>query len=65
LATPADGYRSPSDGSAVWEGQTYSGVSGPRPVGIQPRPGVAVGAGGAASAAAAPAAPVPTPGFKL
>jgi pilus assembly protein CpaC len=65
LATPADGYRSPSDGSAVLEGQIYSGVSGPRPVAVQARPGMAVGAGGTASAVAAPAASVPAPGFKL
>jgi pilus assembly protein CpaC len=68
LATPVDGYRTPRDGTAVFEGQTFSGVSGPRPVAVQARPGVAVGAGGAAAAAnvgAVPAASVPAPGFKL
>ncbi|HJU77797.1 MAG TPA: type II and III secretion system protein family protein [Sphingomicrobium sp.] len=28
LATPADGYRAPTDVQQVWEGQTYKGVSG-------------------------------------
>jgi pilus assembly protein CpaC len=67
LATPVDGYRSPRDGTVFWEGQTYNGVSGPSPAGLQPRPGVAVGAGGAAAAPAAPApaASLPAPGFKL
>ncbi len=68
LATPVDGYRTPRDGTAILEGQTFSGVSGPRPVAVQARPGVAVGAGGAAAAAnvgAAPAAAIPAPGFKL
>lgn len=64
LATPVDGYRTPRDGTSFWEGQTYSGVSGARPVSVTPRPGVAIGAGGAAAVNAAPA-PVPAPGFKL
>jgi pilus assembly protein CpaC len=65
LATPVDGYRTPRDGTAVFEGQTFNGVSGPRPAAVTARPGMAVGAGGAAAASAAPAAPVPAPGFKL
>jgi pilus assembly protein CpaC len=64
MATPLDGLRSVRDGTAVLEGQTYSGVSGPRPTGVAPRPAVSVGAGGAAAATAAPG-PVPAPGFKL
>jgi pilus assembly protein CpaC len=65
MATPVDGYRTPRDGTAVFEGQTYNGVSGPRPAAVTARPGMAVGAGGAAAASAAPAAPVAAPGFKL
>lgn len=67
LATPVDGYRTPRDGTRVLEGQSYNGVSGPRPVGATARPGVAIGAGGAGavSAAPAPASSVPAPGFKL
>lgn len=66
LATPVDGYRTPRDGTAFWEGQTYSGVSGPRPVASNAQPGLAVSAGGsAATAAPAPAAALPAPGFKL
>jgi len=65
MATPVDGYSTPRDGTAVLEGQTFSGVSGPRPVAVTARPGMAVGAGGTAAASAAPAAPVPAPGFKL
>ncbi|MCW3797154.1 type II and III secretion system protein family protein [Sphingomonas sp. BN140010] len=57
LASPADGYRAPSDPELNLEGQTFKGVSGPRPTGPVPGPGV--------SAAAAPAATAPTPGFKL
>ena len=63
LATPVDGYRTPRDGTFVLEGQTFSGVSGPRPVAVTARPGMSVGAGGATAAAAA--GPVPAPGFKL
>jgi len=67
LATPLDGYRSPRDGTAVFEGQIFSGTSGPRPVAVAPRPAVAVGAGAANAASAAKAAParLPAPGFKL
>lgn len=66
IPTPVDGFRNPRDGTAVFEGQTYSGVSGPRPVAIAPRPGMAV-AGGAASGSTAVTAPVPAPapGFKF
>ncbi len=63
LATPIDGYRTPRDGTFVLEGQTFSGVSGPRPVAVTARPGMSIGAGGASAAASA--APVPAPGFKL
>jgi pilus assembly protein CpaC len=52
LASPTDGYRAPSDPQINWEGQTYTGQSGPRPVQPSPAPGIA----GAAAAA---------PGFKL
>jgi pilus assembly protein CpaC len=61
LATPLDGYRTPRDGTAFLEGQTFSGASGARPAAVQARPGVAVGAGGAAASSA----PIPAPGFKL
>jgi pilus assembly protein CpaC len=64
LATPVDGYRVPRDGTAVLEGQTFSGVSGPRPVAVQARPGMAVSTTGAVAATAVPA-PAPAPGFKL
>jgi len=63
LATPVDGYRNPSDGQVTWDGQTYTGASGPRPVAVMPRPGMAVSAGGAAASAVA--TPAPAPGFKL
>jgi pilus assembly protein CpaC len=53
LALPTDGYRAPTDGSRVFLGQSYDGVSGkPLPA---PAPGPAIG--GTAAAAA--------PGFKL
>jgi pilus assembly protein CpaC len=52
LALPTNGYRMPTDGDQVLEGQTFKGVSGTRaPI---PAPGPAV----VGSAAAAP-------GFKL
>jgi len=56
LATPADGYRAPSDAELNLEGQTFKGVSGPQPMAPAPRPGTSVTAGAAAVAA---------PGFKL
>ena len=63
LATPADGYRAPSDPEMILEGQTFKGVSGPRPNGPVTGPGVSVSAG--ASAVAAPRAATAAPGFKL
>ena len=53
LALPTDGYRAPTDPQRVWEGQTFTGQSGPRPA--QPAPAPAIGAGATAAA----------PGFKL
>ena len=53
LSTPVDGYRAPTDVQRVWEGQTYTGQSGTRPVPVSAAPGI--GAGAAAAA----------PGFKL
>ncbi|MGI8931603.1 MAG: type II and III secretion system protein family protein [Sphingomicrobium sp.] len=55
LALPTDGYRSPSTTTMVLEGQSFSGVSGPRPAAASPAPAIG------ASAATAPA----SPGFKL
>ena len=54
LAMPNDGYRAPSDGQRVWEGQSY-GTQG-RPAAAIPAPGPAFGGAAAATAA---------PGFKL
>jgi pilus assembly protein CpaC len=54
LATPADGYRAPTDVQLNIEGQTFSGVSGRR--GVVPTAAPAI-SGGASAAA--------TPGFKL
>jgi pilus assembly protein CpaC len=53
LATPIDGYRNPDDGQEVFNGQTYTGVSGARTPVAVPAPAVAVPAGGGA----------PAPGF--
>ncbi len=53
LALPTDGYRAATDPQRVLEGQTFTGVSGPRPV--APAPAPALGGAGAATA----------PGFKL
>jgi len=59
LALPTDGYRAPTDPEINLEGQSFKGVSGPRPsIGALPSPGI--GAGVSASAA-----PVAAPGFKL
>jgi pilus assembly protein CpaD len=45
LATPVDGYRTPHDGTAILEGQTFNGVSGPRPARCGTRrPGLSAGA---------------------
>jgi pilus assembly protein CpaC len=54
LATPIDGYRTPTDAQRVFLGQSYGGQSGPRPVPVAPAPGLAGGAGAVAA-----------PGFKL
>jgi pilus assembly protein CpaC len=53
VALPTDGIRAPTDPERVWEGQTYTGQKGPRPV--APAPAPAVGVQGAAV----------SPGFKL
>jgi len=55
LALPTDGYRAPASGDMVLEGQTYRGVSGPRPSAPAPAPAMK---GAAVSATA-------SPGFKL
>lgn len=65
LATPADGYRAPQDGTAVLEGQTFQGVSGPRPVAAVSRPGLTAGAAASAATQSAAPAGVAAPGFKL
>jgi pilus assembly protein CpaC len=57
LALPTNGYRAPTAGDMVLEGQTYTGVSGPTATAPAPAPAM-VGA-----AASAPA--VAGPGFKL
>jgi pilus assembly protein CpaC len=54
LATPADGYRTPTDAQRVFLGQSYKGVSGVPAGPVVAAPGI----GGAAAAVAAP-------GFKL
>ena len=64
LASPADGYRAPTDGQRVWEGQSYDGKSGPAGLAPTPRPGMSLPTTGAAAAAPAAAAAA-TPGFKL
>jgi pilus assembly protein CpaC len=61
LALPSDGYRAPTDGQRVWEGQTSDGQSGVRSSLSAPRPGMMVPVTGAASVGAA----TPAPGFKL
>jgi pilus assembly protein CpaC len=58
LALPADGYRAPTDAEQVLEGQTFKGVSGPRPLPVGPAPAI-----GSAATSGAPAAAAP--GFKL
>ena len=55
LALPTDGYRSPNAGQMVLEGQSYTGVSGPRPRPVSAAPAMS---GTAATATA-------SPGFKL
>jgi len=57
IALPTNGYRAPTSGQQVLEGQSYTGVSGSAPVPAGPAPAIS----GAAAAATAPA----SPGFKL
>ena len=63
LALPTDGYRVPTDGQAVWEGQNFDGQSGHRTITGAARPGLSPVAGTAAIAA--PVAAAAAPGFKL
>ncbi len=58
MALPTDGYRAPTTPQMVFEGQTYTGTSGPRPTSVTPVPAVGIPVGGAAATTAAP-------GFKL
>jgi pilus assembly protein CpaC len=53
LALPTDGYRAPTDGSRVFLGQSYGGVSGPAATAPAPAPAI----GGSTAVAA--------PGFKM
>ena len=55
MALPTDGYRVPNTGQMVLEGQSFTGVSGNRPVSASPAPAIS---GSAATATA-------SPGFKL
>jgi pilus assembly protein CpaC len=57
IALPTDGYRAPTSGQLVLEGQSYTGVSGPRPTPSAPAPAIT----GSSAVTAAPA----SPGFKL
>lgn len=57
IALPTDGYRAPTSGQMVLEGQSYTGVSGPRPGQAAPAPAIT----GSSAVTAAPA----SPGFKL
>lgn len=58
LRLPTDGYRAPSDPQLNIEGQSFTGVSGPRPApGAVPSPGLTASSTGASATAA--------PGFKL
>ena len=52
LATPADGYRAPTDSQLDLEGQTFNGRTGARAPTAIPAPG-------------GPAAPAASPGFSL
>ncbi len=61
LALPSDGYRAPTDGQRVLEGQNFDGQSGPRSTLVAPRPGMSAPIAGAATVGAA----TPAPGFKL
>jgi pilus assembly protein CpaC len=57
VALPTDGYRAPTSGQMVFEGQSFTGVSGPRPAAAAPAPAIT----GSSAVTAAPA----NPGFKL
>lgn len=57
LALPTNGYRAPTAGQQILEGQSYTGVSGPRPAPAAPAPAIT----GSSAVTAAPA----NPGFKL
>ncbi len=61
LALPTDGYRVPTDGQRVLEGQNFDGQSGPRSTPAAPHPGMSAPVAGAATVGAA----TPAPGFKL
>ncbi len=61
LALPTDGYRVPTDGQRVLEGQSFDGQSGPRGTIVAPRPGMSAPVAGTATVGAA----TPAPGFKL
>ena len=54
LALPTNGYRAPTAAQQFWEGQSYTGQSGPVPVVRAPAPAI----GGTSASAAAP-------GFKM
>ncbi|QDP20168.1 type II and III secretion system protein family protein [Sphingomonas xanthus] len=56
MALPTDGYRAPTMGDMVLEGQTYMGTS-PRPVPASPAPALSGAAAGSSATA--------SPGFKL
>ena len=55
LAMPTNGYRAPTAPQLLFEGQTFMGVSGPRPTNVSPAPAIS----------GASAATVASPGFKL
>lgn len=57
IALPTDGYRAPTEGQLMLEGQSFTGVSGPRAVPAAPAPAIT----GSSAVTAAPA----SPGFKL
>jgi pilus assembly protein CpaC len=57
IALPTDGYRAPTEGQLVLEGQSFTGVSGPRAAPAAPAPALT----GSSAVTAAPA----SPGFKL
>jgi pilus assembly protein CpaC len=68
LPTPVDGWRAPHDGTAILEGQTFKGVSGPRPTAALTGPGLSAGTASATASAAStpvPQAAAAAPGFKL